>query len=178
MGCRTFDMQESTRSSFESESENVFASKDISWQDSFAEASSDQVAPCAWSEERQAGALALIRTYGGDESLVKPETIEVLGDIGEYTFCRFLLGGDCASITETYGGCTVLSGCIGYPSATRLYLVGDTRIYTLQQAYVQGIVTDMKAVYDRLPVDMPADYDPTAEDSYLDMDPMGCFTWE
>lgn len=140
--------------------------------------SADEPAPCAWSEERQAGALALIRTYGGDESLVKPETIEVLGDIGEYTFCRFLLGGDCASITETYGGCTVLSGCIGYPSATRLYLVGDTRIYTLQQAYVQGIVTDMKAVYDRLPVDMPADYDPTAEDSYLDMDPMGCFTWE
>lgn len=117
-----------------------------------------------WSGTREALVLSLL-------GKMEPEAesaglLEIYGEVGAYTLCKLVSGGDEAIVENVYDGYRIFSGTIGYPSETHLYLVGDAEIYTLNAAYEKGLIGDMGALYALLPEGMQAGYDPSAKDSY------------
>lgn len=131
---------------------------------------------CGWSETREALVNSLTNMaeswfHGDGEVCVDPQAHAsycVYGEVGAYTLCSiYLPTADCGvPATETYSGYSIFSWVEGCPSVTQLYLVSDAKIYTLNAAYLRGMIRDMGALYALLPAEMQAGYDPDAEDAY------------
>lgn len=115
--------------------------------------------PTGWSDAREALVLSLAEQTETDD-------YTVYGEVGAYTLCYLVSGGDTAVVEDVFAGYRIVSPTIGYPSATHLYLVGDDAIYTLCAAYTQGLIGDMGELYALLPKGMQGGYDPKEEDSF------------
>ena len=65
------------------------------------------------------------------------------GDMIIFSAYAVWMGADCAEVAERYGDCCVWAGGITYPSHTGMFVRKDGEIYTLKEAWENGIVADL-----------------------------------
>lgn len=69
-----------------------------------------------------------------------------INDIVIFSAVAMWRGADLAEVCEIYGDWCIYSAATFYPSSTSMFVRKENKIYTLQEAWDEGVITDLSSV--------------------------------